>query len=483
MSRLLELVQSIAERERAVGRLRSDVQELKTKLAAANADVESAVKHQQQLTEQRAAWQRQKQARLDGLRKEFEGRIAAELAQIRTQLAEEHERDLSIQMETFEARQREAFEQILQREILPKAQELERLKEEIGVQTRQLADRLGELEAGPDATRSLERSTTQALERRREQLEARRAQLASEHAARVAKERAAFMARVREEHAAEQEKRRRAKEAGLRADMAGQLKQAEAEEDRKVDPIDQGLKDAEARHRQLIQQQALLSVRVETTGQMLAASTRELEALNRERQPAVNRLEQELQVRGAGLRPEVLSWLGRLVQRQPPEAATLLKPIQERLQLAAQQAEQQRLARERELALRLARQAQQKMKETQEREEREQRAKSRRAEELLVQADRLASAGRFDEALDYVAEARSLEPAYLSKAGAVREEILTAKVRMMREVQTAELERIFLHAMQLFEQGRDEEAIVLFQQVIETEARMNLALGDAAAER
>ena len=112
-------------------------------------------------------------------------------------------------------------------------------------------------------------------------------------------------------------------------------------------------------------------------------------------------------------------------------------------------------------------------------QQREQDARARKAEELIGKAEQLAGRGRYDEALQLVAQAQALSPPQLSRVAILREQLVAAKEDATRQAQSVEIEQSFARAMDVFKQGRYEDAVVLFEKVIASEAAED---GDASVQ-
>ena len=106
------------------------------------------------------------------------------------------------------------------------------------------------------------------------------------------------------------------------------------------------------------------------------------------------------------------------------------------------------------------------------RQQREQQVRAKNADELLGKARLLAGRGEYDQAIQLLSQAQAINPPQVDQIAMAREELLAAKDRRQRDSQTAQLEQLFAEAMKVFEQGRYDEAVTLFEQVIAREAQL-----------
>ena len=487
LHRLVGVIQSLADTQTELKRLRTEEDEFRTKGSATDSELALVDQEQQQLAAQLTALKRSMEERLVLLRKELETKLAASLAAAQSQIAQDTQRELDGELQKFEARHEELVGKTLNHEQALKEQELSQLSEEINAQTQELLDRLARLEADPELAKSLERSTTQALAKGRADLEARRAQLAGERRAILTEQRNEFMQRLTRQREAENQRRLTLKEARLRSAVAELLRTSEREERDKVSRARQAAERIQQRRDKLVQQQALVRARIEDIVRVLATNEKSRERLESERQAAIAKLEAALLKTGSGIiHPDALAWLGRTIRHVPASVAAELIPMQQRLMVAAEEEErrreQRRIARERQQALQLSREMSEQHRKIEERQQREQEVRSRNAEELLAKADRLAAKGEFDQALDLVAQAQAINPPQLDRIAMLREQLLATKTQREREIQAAGLEELFRRAKTAFDAGRYEEAVVLFEQVIVQEAAMGRPSSSAVTQ-
>ena len=133
-------------------------------------------------------------------------------------------------------------------------------------------------------------------------------------------------------------------------------------------------------------------------------------------------------------------------------------------------AEQRRVLRERQLAMQLSREMESKFHQAKRRQQRDQETRARKADELLGKVEQRATRGRYDDALQLIAQTQALPPPQMSRVAMLREQIVTAKDEATRQAQTAQIEQSFARAKEVFKQGRYEDAIGLFEKVIAQEA-------------
>ncbi|MBI4342892.1 MAG: hypothetical protein HY599_05960 [Candidatus Omnitrophica bacterium] len=476
LRQVVHVVTSTAAFERDVKALRAEQDGVKTRLTTAEGELQTVERQRQQLTQQLEALERQQQGRLEGLRKELEANLVGELTRARQHVSAEQAADFTRQVQVFEARQQDAIGQSLDQELFLKERELDQLSQEIDVQTQELLDRLSRLDVHSDLAKSLERSTTEAIAKRKAQLAARRQQLTEERNTRLATQRREFIEKLKQHQGLEQERRVTLKEASLRSSMAELLHKAQLEDAGRVDQARRAVDDIRGRHTKLTQQRALLATRIEAINQELAAKIDGIKELEGQRKTSMTRLEQAFHHDNPGEHAGVLTWFGRVIQQLPAEAAAELGGLHQRLAAIAEQEqklrEQRRMLRERQLALQVSREVESQYQALQAKQRREQDSKARRAEELVTQAHQFAGRGQYDEALQLLAQAQTLNPPQAQAIAAARDELLMTRERVQRQTQTVQVEQLFSRAMKVFEQGRYEEAVALFQQVIDQEAKL-----------
>jgi hypothetical protein len=486
MHRLVGVIQSLIDTQSELKQLRTEEDELKTKVSTIESELALVDQEHRQHAAQVTEAEEGQQQRLGALRKELESKLTAELGAMRAQIAQETQGDFTRELQAFEARQEELVGKTLDHELALKERELQQLSEEINLQTQELLERLSRLEANPELAKQLERSTTQALAKRKADLDGRRAQLATQRRELITRQRNAFVQKLTQQRDAETQRRLTFKEASLRSAMAELLRKSESEERERVARAREAAERVRQRHNKLIQQQALLRARMEEMGSSLASRHQSRQRLEAERLAAAGQLEQALTRTGQNtVHPEALAWLGRTIRYLPGPVAAELIPMQQRLVAAAEEEErlreQRRIVRERQQALQLSREMTEQHRRNQERQRRELEVRSRNAEELLAKADKLATRGQFDQALELVAQAQAINPPQLDRIAMMREQLLVTKAHHERAAQTAELDALFQQARTAFDAGRYEEAVVLFEQVIAQEASLGQPTSAAAS--
>lgn len=469
----MDIFQAHADARAQSKQWRAEQDGLKTKLAVLNGELEVLTAHRQQTHQQLTSLEADEQTRFESLRKELETKLDGELTQSRQSMAREIDQDLARDVRAFESRLSDAIGKTLDHEIQMQERELAQLNQEIEMQTQELQSRLARLDASPDAMNAVTRSTSEALAKRRAALEARRSQLQAEGDTRVAKPRADFVERLTQQYRAESLRRLTLKEASLRQSMAELLERARAQGESRLQQSRQLFEEVKQRYSQLAQEQASLSARIASLDQQMASQAQRIESLGADQQASLVRIEQAFQKSHSGISPDALSWFAQVIAQLPTELSAELGLLQQRLVVLAdaerQLDEQQRVLRERQLAMQLSHEMESRRQQAIAKQQREQDAKARKAEELLTKARQLAERGRFDESLELVAQAQALNPPQRSQVAVVKEEFLAAKEQARTQVQADELEQLFARAMDAFQQGHYAQAIPLFEQVIAQE--------------
>ena len=475
---VVEVVTSAATLQHDIKSLRAESDGVKTRLTAARGELQSVQRQLEEITQQSQALERQQRDRVETLRKELEGKVAEELAYTRQQIGVEQSADFTREVQVFESRQHDAIAQSLDQELFLKERELDQLSQEIDVQTQELLNRLSRLDADSQAAKGLQKATTDAIAKRKAQLAVRRQQLAAERNSRLDVQRKAFIDKLKQQQIAEQERRMTLKEASLRSSMAELLTKAQAEDAKKVEQARRATEEVRERYTKVTQQHALLTTRVDAIAQELSSKSDQLKDLEDQRKGAVSRLEQAFHRPNPAQQSGVLAWFGRVIQQLPGEAASELTQLHQRLTALADQEQklqaQRRMLRERQLALQVSREVESQYQELQARQRREQDALARRAEELLAKSHQLATRGDYDGALQLLTQAQVLNPPQADAISVARDELMRTRASMQQQAQSAQVEQLFDRAKRVFEQGRYEEAMVLFQQVIEQEAKQGM---------
>ncbi|MBI2104251.1 MAG: hypothetical protein HYT90_01545 [Candidatus Omnitrophica bacterium] len=460
--------------QRDIRQLRAAQDSVKTKLSTVSGELKVLGEQRSRAEQELASLEREQQDRLAALRKDLESRLAAELVQTRQLITEELQQEYGRQLQTFENRQQAAIDKTSDQDLNLKERELQQLSKEIELQTQDLLDRLARVEANPALASSIERSMQEVLARRKAELEARRAQLSAEREAYIERGRAQLGEQLKSEQALELSRRLTVKEATLRQSMAELLYQTRRQDTAYLQAKRDEVADIQRRHQALVQEQAALQGRGEELDREMTAKLHRAESVQAERQVSLARLEQTFQRQNAGQRVEGIAWLTEAIQQAPAELSTELSLLQQRLVTQVREEkqleEQNRVLRERQLALQLAREMETRYQQARAAEQRERDAVSRKAEDLIARAGELAGKGRFDEAIRLVIQAQALNPPQMSRVTVLHEQLLAEKERARREAQAAEVERLFARAMETFQKGAYEESVALFEQVITKEA-------------
>jgi chromosome segregation ATPase len=476
VQRAVELFYARAEEQRQLQQLRSDHDTVKTKLTALNGELNVMEPHRQKLEQEVATLERQRQEQFESLRQELDQRLKDDLLAAGQQMMQELEQDGVRQLQAFEARQRELLGGHLQQELDLQTRELEQLSQEIEVQTQELVDRLSRLQANPSLAESMKRSMKDALAKKSAELETRRKRLQTERDQLLSQRRAEFIATLKQQQTAEHQRRMTIREAGLRQAMAEVLHKSRSQEDGQIARVREALEEVREQHLKRTQDREGLASRLQAVEREITTHINRLDTVEADRQEALARIELALQKPAPGPSAELLSWLSDVVRYVPPELATELGQLQQRTMAKVEQEralqEKARVLRERQLALQLSHEMEQRLHETRLKQQREQEAKAREVDGLLAKAKDLLRRRAFDEALLVVAKAQALNPPQMGRVEAMREDIIAARDSARRQAAAAELERMFARAMQAFQQERYDEAITLFEQVIEQEAAM-----------
>ena len=380
-----------------------------------------------------------------------------------------------LQLEYLPARPRPGVRAgVVEQEIHLQERDLQQLSQEIQVQTVELRNRLSRLEVSPDVVAAMERSTSEALAKRSAELQARRAQLRVERETRLSQQRNDFVARLKQQEAIERQRRLTVKEASLRQAMAELLHTTQAHETASVERAREAFQDATQRCAQVVNEQRLLQERIGGSNKAIESQVQRIAELAHEEQSSLSRLEEAFRTPNhAGLRTEALDWFGQIIGQLPSELATELGLLQQRLVVLTEQdrqlQEQQRVLRERQLAMEVSQEMETQRQQQVLRHQHEQEAIARKTDELLGKAKQFAERGRFDDALTILSQAQGLNPPQISRVTGVRDELIAARQTAQEQAKATELERMFARAMEVFQEGRYEDAIGLFERVIAQE--------------
>lgn len=474
LERLLDLSRSTEQTRQELRQWRADQDGLRTKLTTLSGELEVLAQDRQELQQQVSAAEAAEAARLAAMRHELNAKLERELAGAAQQFEQEFMGELTREVREFESRQGGEIEKALDQEIRLQERELQQLSQEIQMQTSELRNRLARLEVRPEIVAEMERSTGEALAQRSAALQLRRTQMRAEREARLGQQRNDFVVRFKQQEAMERQRRLTVKEASLRQAMAELLHATHAHEAEGVQRVQHALEQLQQRYGRLSQEQRLLQERIAGISKAIEAHAQRMEGLAGEEQASLAQLEEAFRKpNNTGLRTEALDWFGQVIGQLPPALATELGLLQQRLAMLAEQEqqlqEQQRVLRERQLAMEVSQEMEAQRQQQVFRRQREQEAIARKTDELLEKAKQFAERGRFDDALYVLAQAQGLNPPQISRVTAVRDEMVAAQHAAQEQAKTAELERLFARAMEVFEQGRYEDAVVLFEHVIAQE--------------
>lgn len=473
----MEVVQSGLEIEQVITQLKAEQDSARITLTALTSELALVGQQQQEWSQQLAALERRRQERMDALRTELEAKLEDELTRAQRQIADEHRQDLARQAQAFERRQSEALSKALEQDGEMQERELQQVSRDIEIRTQELLERLVRLDAGPEAGAALTRATEQALAARHASLEARRHQRATERETLLAKRCGDFTQQVTQQQQAELQQRLMIKEARLRSAMAALLDQTDREAAAERVQVRLGLDEILQRANRLAQQEGSLRSQAGAMDREIETAIARLRGLEAERRSSVDRLEQAFLQVDLAARPVALGWLTRTIRFVPPEAVPELVSLHERLVVSLEQEqrlhEQRRLVREREHALQLSRDIASQRRQRQLRQQQELEASSRKADGLLGKARQRMTAGAFDHALQLLAQAQALNPPQANQVASVRDEVIGAKAEAQRRDEAVRIKRLFAEAIHLFEEGRYDEAVPLFDQVIAQEATLD----------
>ena len=471
-----QLFNAVAEKQRVIKRLEVEQDAARTRLTTVNEELTLQTQHRQRLLAQLEAAEAERLSRVEALRKELEAKMEGELRQASQQLDEEFSRELTAHMEQFDARRRGEIEQALQEELQLQERALEQTAQEVQAQTESLTRQLTQLQVSPEAVNGMVKSTGDALTKRREALKERRATLHLERESRLSQSRADVLARFKRQQEGERHSRLTIKEASLRQGMAELLNTASLQEAAHVERLQQSVEELTRRYSSLSQEQASLRGRLEMLEKDLALQAQQLDQLQARHQGALVTLEQAFQQPVGEGRTEGLVWLSQVAGQLPSELGGAIISMHERLLVRAEQErqlrEQQRVFRERQLAMQVSQQLEAQRQDALAKRQREDEARGRKADELMTKAKQVAARGDFEGAFAFISQAHELGPPQLGRVTELREELIAAQAEARTAQQVAAVERLFARAMEVFEAGRYEEAVPLFEQVIAMEAEL-----------
>jgi hypothetical protein len=473
----IKAYESAREAYEQVKQLRLQQDATRTEITAATGSLELLTRQRTELEAQIQKLESERQERLVTLRRELEARLQDELSQARVQIDEELKQEFVRTMTAFETRLGTLIDQHLEQQVEYQQREIDQLSTELQTLSDEMKGRLGRLQQSPELGVSLEQSVGRAVAEKKAEIQVRRQQIQAQREQLISKRRAEYAEKLRQQQAVEHQTRLLYKEASLRQAMAELLHGAQTQEDGALRQAKSAWDDLKPRLMQAAKRQSLLTTRLEALTQQYAAATQRITTEEAARGESLVRLEQSFQKSNIVAQPEAWTWFAQVIQESPPQLATELTVIYHRLNARVQQErqirEQQKMLRERQLAMQVSREMEKRYQVEQERRQQEQQAKAKRADELMVKVRELQAAGRFDEALHILPQLQMLNPAMSSQLALLEQDLLGAKEQSMQQARAGEVEHMFKQAMQAFEQGSYDQAVNLFEQVISKEAQLN----------
>jgi hypothetical protein len=476
------LVQAIRAYEAAqqaqeqLKQLRLQTDATRTELTSATGTLELLGRQRQEFEAQAQKLEAERQQRLTALRSELEAKLQTELSQGRQQIDEELKQEHARLMASFDARLGGLIDQHLEQQLEFQQRDIDQLSNELQTLSQEMGNRLGRLQAGSNVAVSMEQAIGRAVAEKKAEIQARHAQIKAQREQLVAKRRQEYAEKLRQQHAVEHQTRLLYKEASLRQAMAELLHGAQNQEDGALRQARQALEDLKPRQMQAAKRHSLLTTRLESLTQQYTGATEQIQVQEAARGESLARFEQTFARANASAQPEGLAWFVQVIQESPPPLASELSVIYHRLNARLQQErqlrEQQRLLRERQLALQVSREMERRYQEEQDRQLKEQQAKAKKGDELLIRVKELQGAGRYDDALQLVTQVQMLNPAVGSQVALIQQDLEAAKEQATRQAKAATVERVFSDAMKAFEQGNFEQAVELFEHVIDQEAEI-----------
>jgi len=474
----LEAYQSVQQAEAALKQLRVERDAIKTELVAVNGTVQLVGEERQQAEAKLRAAEQQRQERVNAMRREFEVRLNEEIGKAREQITKEMEAQFAKQVQDFESRQQELIEESLTQELQLKEREIDSLSREIESLTNELRDRLARLHPDSELAQSMQRSIGETINQQRAQLQAKRQQLKVQRDDILAKRRAEYVDRLRKQQVAELQTRLMYKEATLRQAMADLLGKSQKREEDSYSQAKKTFDEVKQRHADITQRQALLATKLQAMEQQIAETGRRLEQHQASRGSSLAKLEQSFR-KSSSMGADDLTWFGQVVKQSPPELASELGMIYQRLVLKAEQdrqvQEQQRMLRERELAMQVSHEMERRYQQEQAQRQRVAEAANRKFDEAMNRAKTLQHNGLYDEALRVLATIQTSNPSQANQIALMQQDLQSAKDEATRQAKASQVQRLYNDAMKSFQQGRYEEAVGLFERVIEADAGLERA--------
>ncbi len=477
---VVQVAQTSLETEEAVRRLRIEHDDFASKLAAAASEVQLLDEQHERQAQELSALDSQARERVTALHKNLEAKLERQLAEARQTITQEQQEEFARQVQQFQAHQSEAITAALTKGLVAKEREVEQATQELSVLTDNLGSQFSRLGLDAQMALSIQQSLKEAVVKKKKEseVELQRTRLESERDAQLARVRQDFAAKLQEQFATESARRLTLKEASLRSGMADLLHKTGEQEDAQVTLARERLADLDHRRMTATQHHALLKTRAEDTARGLEAALQRVKDLHGQRDASLTRLEQALQNPHASDNEQALAWLGQALPSLPPAIAADLEALQQRMAALIRQerqlAEQRRVLRERQLALQLSRALELQYQRNRLRQQQEAQALAKRIEEGIARANELGSRGQFDEAVRTLeqVQAQADDTAQAARIKTLRDDMVAAKTAAMRKQDAARVGRLFSNAMTVFQRGDYEHAMLLFQQVVDDEAKL-----------
>lgn len=481
---IIEISESISAAQGGLKMLRAELDGVLTQLTSLKSELNVVTEQRSRREEEFARLESEAVQRFESLKFDLANKLEQALTQSREQVGDELDRGVATRLDAFESRQREIIQKTLSQELELEDRELDQLGKEIEVQSQELSDRLIKLDDRSELANTLKRTTQQLLAKKRSDLEARRSRLSAERDAVYARQRGEMIEVLKEQQYIELQRRLTVKEASLRSSMAELLHRTRKDSNAKIEEIRATVSSIRKRYGGLAEDFSALTAQQKSVEGRIATQSRAMEGLEGERHAALVRLEEAFRKRDGKLVQKAIVWFGEAMQSAPQDLAVDLGMLHQRLVAMEEQErrleEQKHLLRERQLALQVSREMETQYQRIQEQQRLKEQAKADKAESLLKTARTHADNGNYDQALKIVAKAQALNPPQIQRIAMAREEFIADQRRVAHMRQSAEIERLFERAMKTFDEGRYEDAVAMFEQVIDQEASMGQTLSQLA---
>ncbi|GEM_PF-2775698 len=465
--------------------LRNEHDLVRTELIAVAGGLQVIERDVTQTQEQVQARGRMRQTRFETLKTQLETELQQQLQQTRLDMSDELQRDCSRQVRAFEARQQELMMQGEGQESQLQEAQVQQLSQEIESQAKELVARLQQFELGSDVAKSVEESTTRLIHQRRQELETRRQQLETERNALLAKRRAEFSENLKAQQERELASRLVAKEAGLRQSMAMLLQQSYEQDAGALQQLESQLQRIQERQAELASRKSVLDARVQTLLRGIAEMNTNIDAIEAKRQATLVSIHQVFQQLNPQPHDETLTWFDIAIQDAPSEMASELGLIRQRVVAQVEQVrqlqEQQRVLRERHVAMEAAQEMERRHLEVQRQRQRELEWKSRKADELIAGAKDAANHEQYARSLELLGQAQALQPPQAGAIVVLEEDYRAKQTQHEQAAQQSQVQDTFLKAMDAFNGGRYQDAIGLFEKVVTQESALGMTAQQPAA--